>query len=277
MFYRLLPLLRFILGTLLLGGLAWMTQVSPEEVIPRLSKWWVLIFGSSPAWMTESRVRVFVVILTAFLALGLVAWIGKLVLAKSKKRTAAEILYPKPTLLTKTKDWLANTFPTVYRKRRAPAPPEMALNDFADPQMLARMRKMSHEIWQIEAQIAIIDHQLSRFHRRQFGGGGEASFAAARGPSDEEVELNERRDELIEKRTWAEVHNEATRNDVLHDFYGKLFAGKLIAHGFVMPHTPGNPSVDIPQLEWDFLRFDDSWGEAVGQGIRYRVINIRSA
>ena len=275
---RIFSTLRFI-GALTFSVLAWMTQVEPNDVIPKLAKWWLWAFDTQPNLSTLPYITKYGFIIFSTLAVEFSIWFLWPLLAKlkSKNKTAAQILYPKPTLLSKCRNKLAKIFPRLEKKYTGPVQPRVALDNFTDPAMLARRSKAINEVWQIDAQIAILDHQLSRFQRRLMRGVGEASLAAARGPSEEEANLIERKEELIDKRNWADIENDAARNDVTHDFYTKLLTGKLIAHGFSVPHEPGKPSVDIPQLEWDFLRFDDEWIEAIGQGISYHVSNVRVA
>jgi hypothetical protein len=76
--------------------------------------------------------------------------------------------------------------------------------------------------------------------------------------------------ESSEKLVWTQIDcSEALRMNI----FAQLQAGKLIAKGFLTPHTPGDPERIIPTEEWRFLILDDE-GQALGPHFEYIALLI---
>jgi hypothetical protein len=58
------------------------------------------------------------------------------------------------------------------------------------------------------------------------------------------------------------------------NIFSQLQAGKLIAKGFLAPHTAGDPERIIPTEEWRFLILDDHKEQALGPNFEYIAVLI---
>ena len=145
-------------------------------------------------------------------------------------------------------------------------PALVALEKYTDADVRQRRDEVASQQYQIWARLGIVDRQLRQVRRRSKGS-----------VSKEELELRDQAEELTEKKEWADLEYEVTYKGVISNFYAKLQDGILIARGLALPHQPGRPPIEIPSVEWSFLRFDDSLEVASGQGISYRVVALRRA
>jgi hypothetical protein len=77
--------------------------------------------------------------------------------------------------------------------------------------------------------------------------------------------------ESSQKLIWTKVDcSEALRMNI----YAQLQDGKLIAKGFLAPHTPGSSERIIPTEEWRFLNLDDQADKALGPNFEYIALLI---
>jgi hypothetical protein len=58
------------------------------------------------------------------------------------------------------------------------------------------------------------------------------------------------------------------------NIFGQLQAGRLIAKGFLAPHTPGDSERIIPTDEWRFLSLGDQADQALGPNFEYIALLI---
>jgi hypothetical protein len=92
---------------------------------------------------------------------------------------------------------------------------------------------------------------------------------------DEEYsKLHTERDAVSEQMNeW--MATEQNCSDVLRsNIQDQLRAGKLIAKGFLSPHTPGEAERIIPTEEWRFLSFDEKGDQALGPNFAYIALLI---
>jgi hypothetical protein len=91
---------------------------------------------------------------------------------------------------------------------------------------------------------------------------------------EEYAKLRAEKDEVGEEvRKW--MTTEETCTDVLRsNIHDQLRGGKLIAKGFLSPHTPGEAERIIPKEEWRFLMLDEKGDQALGPNFEYIALLI---
>lgn len=143
-----------------------------------------------------------------------------------------------------------------------------ALSTLVEPQLIERRDLAYSKLHWLESRIHLKTRQAAQRNRAIL-------YGKESGPDQA---LDDQLDDLIEKKEWMQLEYEAANNALMADFYGKLFRGELVAHGFALPHAHNAPSLDIPALEWDFLLFKNgNFSVASGNNVQYHIALIRRA
>jgi hypothetical protein len=87
------------------------------------------------------------------------------------------------------------------------------------------------------------------------------------------VELSAEKDAIEKKYAEWERTLDVCSDVLREDIKAQLLNGKLIAKGFLAPHTPGDPERIIPMEEWRFLILDDE-DQALGPNFEYIALLI---
>ncbi len=148
-------------------------------------------------------------------------------------------------------------------------PPYLAQNEYVDAAITKERHDANLKQFQVWAQLELAERELKSLRRRQ------SKIPAVQFASDEETILD-RIEDLTDEKSMVDARCYAAEQRFMSDLNNKLRDGSLIAVGFVQPTAHGRPPVDIPALEWEFLKFDDNMVIAEGDGISYRVISIRT-
>ncbi|MGA7069787.1 hypothetical protein [Bradyrhizobium sp.] len=149
-------------------------------------------------------------------------------------------------------------------------PPLEAMEAFARPFLLERLRRIQKQIIELEDESRQVDARVSELQ--------EASIC-----EDKKLRQHYVDELLIEIAKQKDLSNRSGRSiDELENCYeamradirAKLSNGHLMAKGFRSPHTPTTPEVMIPMGEWRFLILDYDDDKALAPNFEYIALMI---
>jgi hypothetical protein len=146
-----------------------------------------------------------------------------------------------------------------------------AKETFARQDLLDRYTYVMNEIHNVSLEHETLDAQIAALSTALIADVDDVTRSEW---SEDLAKLTERLRENREKSSeliWTQMDcNEALRMNI----FAQLQQGKLIAKGFLAPHTAGEPERIIPMDEWRFLRLDDQADQALGPNFEYLALLI---
>jgi hypothetical protein len=95
--------------------------------------------------------------------------------------------------------------------------------------------------------------------------------------AEQYVQLTNRLQSITETREETSSRRTDCWHAIRWELYDQLREGRIIARGFLDPHTPGKPAMIIPPDEWRFLRLDEEDDKALGPNFDYIALQIARA
>jgi hypothetical protein len=87
-------------------------------------------------------------------------------------------------------------------------------------------------------------------------------------------EIKKRSEMVYPELDKAKRKRDASYIAAVDDIYNKLRNGHLVAKGFLTPIDTKSEEVTIPASRWRFLKFNQDFTEASGEGITYKAIAV---